>query len=101
MGNTAALFTGSRNRSTQSLKYLALSYNLVMPWLLAAGTGLVLTRLGMDVNWLRLVFTLYVATALTLHSSLNCLKWRVYDEANRRLAGWEVLKQYRQRPMTA
>jgi omega-6 fatty acid desaturase (delta-12 desaturase) len=38
---------------------------------------------------------------LTLLSSLKCLKWRVYDEANRRLAGWEVLKQYRQRPATA
>jgi len=32
---------------------------------------------------------------LTLLSSLKCLKWRLYDEANRRLAGWEVLKQYR------
>ena len=33
---------------------------------------------------------------LTLRSSLRCLKWRLYDEANRRLAGWEVLRQYRQ-----
>lgn len=32
---------------------------------------------------------------LTLLSSLKCLKWRVYDETNRRLARWEVLKQYR------
>ena len=31
---------------------------------------------------------------LTLASSLKSLKWRVYDEANKRLAGWEVLKQY-------
>ncbi len=38
---------------------------------------------------------------LTLLSSLKCLKWRVYDEANRRLAGWEVLKQYRKQPVTA
>ena len=38
---------------------------------------------------------------LTLTSSLKCLKWRVYDEANRRLAGWEVLKQYRQQSVTA
>jgi acyl-lipid omega-6 desaturase (Delta-12 desaturase) len=38
---------------------------------------------------------------LTLLSSLKCLKWRVYDEANRRLAGWEVLKQYQKRSMTA
>jgi acyl-lipid omega-6 desaturase (Delta-12 desaturase) len=33
---------------------------------------------------------------LTLLSSLRCLKWRLYDEADRRLAGWEVLRQYRQ-----
>ncbi len=32
---------------------------------------------------------------LTIRTSLNCLKWRVYDEANRRLAGWEVLRQDR------
>jgi len=38
---------------------------------------------------------------LTLLSSLKCLKWRVYDEANRRLAGWDALKQYRQKSMTA
>ena len=33
---------------------------------------------------------------LTIRSSLKSLKWRLYDEANRRLAGWEVLNQYRQ-----
>jgi omega-6 fatty acid desaturase (delta-12 desaturase) len=33
---------------------------------------------------------------MTLLSSLECLKWRVYDEANKRLAGWEVLKLYRE-----
>ena len=33
---------------------------------------------------------------MTLLSSFKCLKWRVYDEANRQLAGWDVLKQYRQ-----
>ncbi len=38
---------------------------------------------------------------LTLLSSLKCLKWRLYDEANRKLAGWEVLKQYRQKSVTA
>jgi omega-6 fatty acid desaturase (delta-12 desaturase) len=32
---------------------------------------------------------------LTILSSLKCLKWRLYDEANRRLAGWDALKQYR------
>jgi acyl-lipid omega-6 desaturase (Delta-12 desaturase) len=33
---------------------------------------------------------------LTPRSSLKCLKWRVYDETNHRLAGWDVLRQYRQ-----
>ena len=31
---------------------------------------------------------------LTIASSLKCLKWRVYDETNKRLAGWEALKQF-------
>ena len=31
---------------------------------------------------------------LTLLSSFKSLKWRLYDEANRKLAGWEVLKKY-------
>jgi hypothetical protein len=30
-----------------------------------------------------------------MRSSLKCQKWRLYDETNRRLAGWDVLKQYR------
>jgi omega-6 fatty acid desaturase (delta-12 desaturase) len=38
---------------------------------------------------------------LTLLSSLKCLKWRLYDEANRRLTGWDVLKGYRQLSSTA
>ncbi len=38
---------------------------------------------------------------LSLFSSLSCLKWRVYDEANGRLAGWDVLKHYRQGSMSA
>lgn len=33
---------------------------------------------------------------LSLISSLQCLRWRVYDEANRRLAGWEVLRLYQE-----
>jgi omega-6 fatty acid desaturase (delta-12 desaturase) len=35
---------------------------------------------------------------LTILSSLECLKWRVYDEANRRLAGWEALSAARPHP---
>ena len=39
--------------------------------------------------------TVFHIMPLTLLSSLGCLKWRLYDEANHRLAGWNVLKQYR------
>ncbi len=35
---------------------------------------------------------------LTVVSSLRCLKLRVYDEANRRMAGWDVLKLYHPKP---
>ncbi len=38
---------------------------------------------------------------LSLRSSWKCLKWRVYDEANGRLAGWDALKQYRQSSTSA
>ena len=71
MGNTAALLTSSHDRSVQSLKYLVLFYMLVMPWLLATGTGVVLSWLGIDVNWLRLVFTLSIAMALSLTFSID------------------------------
>lgn len=30
---------------------------------------------------------------LTILASLKSLKWRLYDEANRRLTGWEILKK--------
>ncbi len=43
--------------------------------------------------------TVFHVKPLTLLSSLRCLKWRLYDESNRRLAGWEVLRQYRQMPV--
>jgi acyl-lipid omega-6 desaturase (Delta-12 desaturase) len=35
---------------------------------------------------------LFHVRPLTLRSSLGCLRLRVYDEANHRLAGWEALK---------
>lgn len=70
MGNTAASLIRSHGWS-RPLKYLALFYILLMPWLLAIGTGLLLTGLSMDVNWLRLVFTLSVAIALSLTFSVD------------------------------
>jgi hypothetical protein len=71
LGSTTALFTDSPHPPARSFKYLALFYVVVMPWLLVTGTGLLLTRLGMDVNWLRLVFTLSVAMALSLNFSVD------------------------------
>jgi omega-6 fatty acid desaturase (delta-12 desaturase) len=38
---------------------------------------------------------IFHVTPLTLGSSLKCLKWRLYDEASRRLVGWDGLKRYR------
>jgi omega-6 fatty acid desaturase (delta-12 desaturase) len=34
---------------------------------------------------------LFHVKPLTLLSSLECLKWRVYDEANRRMVWWDAL----------
>ena len=66
LATVAQLFTRSSDRSTQGLKTLALFYILVMPWVLAVATGLVLSQLGTDVNWLRLIFTLSIVIALSL-----------------------------------
>ncbi len=38
---------------------------------------------------------------LSLASSLQCLKWRVYDEAHGTLAGWDALKYYRRSSVSA
>ena len=71
MGNTSALLASSPDRSAQPFKYLAVFYVLVLPWLLALGTGLLLTWLGMDVNWLKLVFTMSIVLALSLTFSID------------------------------
>jgi len=71
MRNTASLMTNSRNPSAQPFRYLALFYVLVMPWSLAIGTGFLLTSLGMDVNWLRLIYTLLAVMALSLTFSVD------------------------------
>jgi omega-6 fatty acid desaturase (delta-12 desaturase) len=36
---------------------------------------------------------LFHVKPLTLLSSLACLKWRVYDEANRRMVWWDALRR--------
>jgi len=71
MGNTAALLKGSPDRSARSFRYLALFYILLIPWFLAVVTGLVLTARGMEVNWLKLVFTMLAAIALSLTLSVD------------------------------
>lgn len=45
--------------------------------------------------------SLFHVKPLTILTSLKCLKWRLYDEANRRLTGWKVLKFYRSKTMNA
>jgi uncharacterized protein len=71
IGNVATLLTRSYDRSAQSLKKLALFHILIMPWLLGLGTGIVLSQLGLEVNWLKLAFTLFVALALSLTFNVN------------------------------
>ena len=71
LANTAALLARSGNRFVRSFRELALFYTLIMPWLLGFGIATVLSQLGMDVNWLRLVFCLSVAIALSLAFSIN------------------------------
>jgi uncharacterized protein len=67
----AHVLTLSYDRSTRPLRNLALFYILVMPWLLAAGTGLVISGWGADVNWLRLAFTLLIGMAVSLTFSIQ------------------------------
>ena len=71
IGNVAALLTRLYDRSAQPLKKLALFYILIMPWLLGLGTRIVLSQLDLEVNWLKLAFTLFVALALSLTFSVN------------------------------
>ena len=46
-------------------------YILVVPWLLAFGTGVLLSQLGIDVDWPRLIFYLSVAMALSLTFNIS------------------------------
>jgi uncharacterized protein len=71
IGNVTTLLTRSYDRSARSLKTLALFYILIVPWLLGLGTGIVLSQFGLEVNWLKLVFTLVVALALSLTFNVN------------------------------
>jgi hypothetical protein len=72
IGNaTALLLTRSHNPSVRSIGNLALVYVLIVPWLLALGTGVVLSQLGMDVNRPRLMFYLSVAMALSLTFNIS------------------------------
>jgi hypothetical protein len=72
IGHTAALvLTRSPNPSVRSIGNLALVYILIVPWLLAFGTGVLLSLLGIDVNWPRLIFYLSVAMALSLTFNIS------------------------------
>ena len=71
IGIVAALIRRPSDPVVQSLKRLALFHIFVLPWFLGLGTGILLTQLGMDVNWLKLTFYLAVAIALSLTFSIQ------------------------------
>ena len=71
IGNVAALLTRFPDASVQSLKRLASFHIFILPWCLGFGTGILLTQLGMDMNWLKLAFYLAVAIALSLTFSIQ------------------------------
>ena len=71
IGNVIHLLIRPSDRSVLALKNLTLFYVFVVPWLLAVGTGLVLTWLGLGVNWLRLALALIFAIALSLPFSIQ------------------------------
>lgn len=56
--------------SVRPLWRLAFFHIVITPFALAFGTGIILTQLGMDMNWLKLVFYLFVAIVLTLSFSV-------------------------------
>jgi hypothetical protein len=70
IGNVTHLLIRPSDRSIRELKNLTLFYVMVMPWLLAAGTGLILTWLRLEVNGLRLALYLVFAIALSLPFSI-------------------------------
>ncbi len=71
IGNIATLSTRSYDGSARSFKNLALFHILIMPWLLGLGTGLLFWQLGMEVNWLKLIFYLFIAITLSLSFSID------------------------------
>ena len=71
ISNVAALLTRPHARSARSLKGLTLFSIFILPLLLAFGTGMLLSRLGLDVNWLKLTFYLFVGIAVSLTFSIQ------------------------------
>ncbi len=65
------MLTRPHGRDAASLRNLALFYILVAPLLLGLGTGIILESLGMDVNWLKLVFYLVVLIILSTSFSVG------------------------------
>lgn len=66
IGSVFILLMRSNNVSIKPIRKLALFHIFISPFILALGTGTLLSYLGMDVNWLKLVFYLFVAIALSL-----------------------------------
>ncbi len=70
IGNAATLLTRRHSRQAVPLRNLALFYIVAAPWLLGVGTALILSGLGLHVNWLELVLYLLVAMVLGASFSL-------------------------------
>ena len=70
-GNVATLLTRPHGRLARPLVRLALFYILAAPWLLAIGTGMLLSQAGATVNWLKLVFYLLVGIVLSLSFGIS------------------------------
>ena len=71
ISNVAALMIRPRDRSVRSLKNLTLFSVLILPLILGFGTAMLLSQLGLAMNWLKLTFYLLVAMALSLTFSIH------------------------------
>lgn len=71
LANISGLFLRSYEHPGRAFKTLVLFYSLVMPWILASATAIVSSLAGAEVSWLRLVFTVGMAIALSLTFSIQ------------------------------
>ena len=71
IGNAATLFTRPLRVAALPLRNLALFYIALVPLLLGFGTALLLSRLGLQVNWLNLTLYLVLFILMTTAFSIG------------------------------